>query len=728
MSRLSFLLLFAWGTPLVFCASISGEITDPMHHPVPGVRLTLFQGQRSIAGTVSDAGGRYSFDRLSPGIFLLSVNILGFQQEFKELRLESGQSLKEDIILHLKSIQENVVVTATRTETPTSLLGNSVSVITAEEIHAQNAVHVSDLLRSLPGMTIVQTGGRGGITSIFLRGAQPNYTKVFLDGIPLNQPGGDIDLANLSTANIERIEVVRGPQSALYGSDAIGGVIQIFTQKVKDSGNHPSFSLSLEGGKYRTGSASTGLGGVYRNMSYSSEFRQYTGRNQGFNNYLHNQTVSARLGIAISSKSSFDMIGHTQRGKHGVPGPTAFGPADLDAFTRKRDFALGMNWNYEVSNSWRQRLSYSHSYSNQLSENPIDSGCFTPQFAGRVALYPYCDYPYSALHAVRRQEIHYQNDFFLSSHVISVGMEWENQQGTVGTTPAQRTHHGYYLQDQFLLLPRLAVTGGLRLEDNQSFGFAAVPRVSVAYLLRNGSNTGFWGMTRAKVNYGLGIKEPSLLESYSPNRFYRGNPNLKPEKSRSYEMGLEQLLANQRIQIEADYFFNRFEDQIALKTVDPITYDGVFFNIGKSQAWGVEQVIKIEVPGHLRLAGGHTYMNTRVIRSTVPYNPLYSMGAPLLRRPAHSGFMRLTWDWRKWLLHADATLVGRRTDGDFYGLDLITMNRYTKVNFCVGYKLMSPVELYMAVENLLNQGYFEVQGFPASKIDIRAGLRFRPWK
>jgi len=707
--------------------SISGEVFDPSHRPVSGVQMSLFQGQHSVAHTATDAAGHYRFIDLPPGEYQLFVKILGFAQEQKTLRLEKDQALREDVLLRLEMLREDILVTATRTETPTSLLGNSVSILTREEIEAQHATHVLELLRNTPGMNIVQTGGSGGTTSIFLRGSNSNYTKVYLDGIPLNQPGGTVDLSALSTAGVERIEIVRGPQSALYGSDAIGGVVQIFTRKKSEgAGKHPVVDFTLEGGSHHTGSVAASVGGAHRGFTYATEFLQSSTRNQDANGYLRRQSFSTHFGYVIRPGSTLDFYGRTERGRHGLPGPTAFGPADLDAYTRRRDYALGAVWQHDFSSAWRQRLSYSQAYTNDLSENPIDSGCFLPQYQGQTAAYPYCDYPYSSPIAAFRRTLNYQNDLFLSGHAISLGLEIEDERGDVESTSVHRINHGYYLQDQFLLLPRLAITGGVRLEKNESFGFAAVPRISAAYLLRGGS--GLWGMSRAKFNYGLGIKEPSFLESFSRNFYYRGNADLQAEKSQSYEIGFEQDLAGDRIRLENNLFLNRFRNQIALQTVDPMTYEAAFFNIGRSQAWGWESVATARPIHSLQLSGGYTYLNTRVIDSTSPYNPLYRSGAPLLRRPAHSGSLQALWNLDKWTLQTDWNLLGRRADGDFYGLGLTSIGRSSRWDASVSYRCRPDVEVYTVVENLANRRYFEVLGYNAPRLQVRAGIRFRPWR
>ncbi|MDA2934385.1 TonB-dependent receptor, partial [Acidobacteria bacterium AH-259-D05] len=246
---MAIIIIVNWCVP-VFSESIAGTLADPKGKAVSSVRLFLLKDGRPLANSLTDENGHYSFPDLAPGTYIILMRELGFEQERIEVRLEPDQALQRNLLLEFELLEEQVIVTATRTETPTSLLGNSVTIITAEEIEAQKATNVEEVLRNVPTLNVAQVGGRGSITSVFLRGGESDYTKVFLDGIPLNQPGGAINLSNLSTANVDRIEIVRGPQSALYGSDAISGVIQIFTKKGTSETATPQFDIFFEGGTY----------------------------------------------------------------------------------------------------------------------------------------------------------------------------------------------------------------------------------------------------------------------------------------------------------------------------------------------------------------------------------------------------------------------------------------------------------------------------------------------
>ena len=712
--------------------SVSGTVADPRGTPVAGIRLILLQDNTPISSRLTDPQGSYRFEKLVPGIYQISIHELGFEQEKSGFEVRTGEELRHDLVLSLRLLEERVVVTGTRTASPRNLLGNSISVITAEEIEAQRGVTLGDVLRTLPGVAIAQNGGPGSVTSIFLRGGESNYTKVLVDGIPLNKPGGAIDLSTISLTNVERIEVVRGPQSALYGSDAIGGVIQIFSKKGTEEGR-PRFDLFLEGGTFDTLQAGTSIAGRLEKLSYSLAFQHFSTDNMEPNDFFHNNSFSSLFEIETSRDSSLTLVGRFERGRSGAPGQTAFGRPDLEEISRKRDFALSASWNQTLSDSWQHRMAYSQSYSNVLSEDSADSGPYVPRFEGKEATscffgppcqsFDFGPFPVSSLNATRKHLFNYQSDFFLNTHSLSAGFEYEHQRGTLNDLRATRDNFGYYIQDQFILAQRLAVTAGVRLEDNDSFGLFASPRVSLSYLLREGGAQEFWGATRPTFNFGLGIKEPTFLESFSPNFFFQGNPDLDPEKSRSFEVGLEQSLARNRLQAQLNLFHNRYEDQIAFVVLDPSTFEGSFLNTDKSQAWGIEQTLQFTPSANLHFGGGYSYLNTKFVEILNPFLPLSVEGSQLLRRPAHSGFLTIDWSSGRFHLNSQVTFNGKRADSDFLGLDLTEVDGYTLWNLSGSFRMNRNLELYTTLRNILNQEYFEVLGFPALKFHFRAGLR-----
>ncbi len=717
----SALTLWAVMSSVVLAGSLSGKVQDEQGKPLSGIHLQLEGQGRTVSGT-TDESGEYRFDGPAGG-YRLFVRELGFESRSDEVTLDTAGEVKHDVVLKLELLKQTVVVTATRNEVSTSLLGNSVTVIPEDEIKTERTL--TEVLRSVAGVHLLQTGAPGSVTSLYIRGGESDYSKVLLDGIPLNQPGGYAEFSNLTTADVERIEVVRGPQSALYGSDAITGVVQIFTRKPEEETSRPQAELTLETGSYSQLGASGGVHGRYDRFSYSGLFSHWQTDNAVPNNFLNNNSFSSTAGVELSDTASLTLVGRGEYGRAGVPGPTLFGPPDLEESYRKRNSLFGATFSQRLTPSANHRLSYSQGQINELSEDLVDSGSFTPSYGSQTASFPSFDYLYSFLNATRRQVAGYQADFTASSHVVTTGLEYENERGTVGDVRASRSNYGYYLQDQLVTNRQVSLTGGVRLDHNGSFGFAATPRFSVAWLLRAGREGGFWGMTRPKFNFGLGIKEPSLLESYSTNPYYRGNLDLKPERTRSLETGIEQRLAGNRLRVEVNGFYNYFRNQIDLLTTDSTTFEASYFNIGRSQAWGLEHVVELRPDQSWRISGGYTYLNTRILESAAPFHPVLRAGSRLLRRPTHSGFVTGGWYRSRWSFGARAVFVGNRSDNDFYGLNLTEVGGYSRVDVNGSVRIGKQAELYAVIQNLLNAEYSEALGYPALKLNFRSGLRVR---
>ncbi|MGH9650017.1 MAG: TonB-dependent receptor plug domain-containing protein, partial [Terriglobales bacterium] len=243
---------------------ISGVILDPNRAPVPRAPVELLDAAGArLAETSSDSRGRFRFADLTAGNYRLRIELPGFEP----LERPASTGADMELLIRLAPIQEHVVVTATRTEVPTQQVGASVTVLSTEEL--LQVLPVSDALRAVPGAAVTRSGGMGTITSVFVRGGESDHNKVLLDGIPLNQPGGAFDFNNLMTENLDRVEIVRGPQSALFGSDALGSVVQIFTSRGRAETRRPRGVLGLEGGNRETWRGHAGISGEAGGFDYS---------------------------------------------------------------------------------------------------------------------------------------------------------------------------------------------------------------------------------------------------------------------------------------------------------------------------------------------------------------------------------------------------------------------------------------------------------------------------
>lgn len=720
---ISFLAPQLWGAE-----SLTGTVVDPSGASVPRATVRLRDATGAIvASTLTDTAGQFCFEGLPGTNYTLEVELTGFARARQVV--VAGQQVK--IELALAPVRERLVVTATRTEAPSGQLGSSVSVISADEIQNRHSVTLTELLRGVPGLLPTQLGAPGALTTLFVRGAESDHNRVFIDGVPVNEPGGLFNFANLTPLNLNRIEVVRGPQSALYGSDALGSVVQLFTRRGQAETRRPHAAFALEGGKHATLHATASLSGEVGAVDYSAGVARFLTDNEFSNSAFRNTSVSANFGLRPSQRASLRLILHGDFGTAGTPNQVAFRPPDAGEFFRRREGVTSVVFRHEVSARWGQRLAYGYTRSRQRTRDLVVDPPFIPQFEDRVAPVPFYDFLGDFLNDTRRHRLNYQSDYaFSPTQIFTVAFECERERGRLGDVfyppfvVAHRTNLGYVFQHQALLFGRLYLTGGVRVEDNGSFGTEATPRLSVAYFLRRVGER--LGATKLKFNFGTGIKEPQFVESFSPSPFYRGNPELQPERVRSFELGVAQRFWHDRGKLEINWFDNRFRDLIAFQIVDFLTFAGSFFNLARTKAKGAEVVLEL-VPGRgLRGTASYTFLDSLVTQG-VAFDPVFVSGQRLFRRPKHAGSLTLLWDWRRFNLTTSAVFVGSRVDSDFLLLGLTRNRGYSKWDFAASYRPRrvggERVTYYVLVENLLNRHYMEVLGFPALKLNVRAGVR-----
>ncbi len=708
---------------------VTGRVSDQTGAALPRAAVTVRDKSGKVAVQLqTNARGEFALD-LNPGSYLITVALAGFVPLEKRPLEVSPSTPPLDLRLEIPAVEEQVVVTATATKTPLAQVGSTTTVITRDQIDQEGAVTVSDILRRVAGVTVVQSGGTGQVTSLFMRGGDSDYTKVLIDGIPINDPGGSYDFANLSAADVDRIEIVRGPQSALFGSDATAGVIQIFTHRGSSEGLSPKPRFQVEGGSFATYRYAGGIEGKGHIVDYSASFSRYDTDNAVPNGSFNEETAAANVGIATSKDTSLRAVFRNEDGRAGTPGQTAFQRPDLDAYYRHRDFAGGLTFTWQTAVSWLQRVSYTVSDSRQFSADPINSGDYIPTYQGRTAAFPLSDFTYQTLNQTRRQKIEYQSELGLpGGHLLTAGTDYERESGvigdpTAGPLEALRSNYGGFIQDQWAFRNRFFAAAGARLDHNSSFGFFAAPRLSLALHLHEPAAGGFWGLTVLKGNFGMGIKEPTLLESFSNSPYFLGNPNLKPEKSVSFDAGVEQRFGSGRGSVEITYFDNRFRDQIGFVTTDFTTFAGTFFNIGKTRARGVETVLRRDLGWRWQLSAAYTYLDGRVLASTSAFDPVYAPGQQLLRRPRHSGHLDLTWKPGRWTLGASGQFVGARVDSDFEGIGLARSPAYAILDLTASFRLLDSMSVYCLANNVTNERYMEVLGYPALRANFRIGIR-----
>ena len=706
----------------------AGRVVDPLGVPVPRayVRLVNADGT-ALGGAFSETDGRFRLASTTANCSV-EVSLSGFETA----RIPcSAQAL--EVRLALAPVHETIAVSATRGEAPVSQLGASVTVFDAADLERRQSPPVADLLTASPGVAIARTGGYGSMTSLFVRGGESSYNKVLLDGIPLNEPGGTFNFSNVTSENLERVEIVRGAQSALFGSDAMASVVQLITRRGRP-GLAPRGDAAIEGGTYGTARARVSVAGSAGIADYSAGAAWLTTDNRADNSAFENTTLSATAGTRLGATASLRGVVRGEFGKAGAPGATAFGRPDSDAFFRRHDGVGGMTFLQNLGDEFSHRATYALSVSHQASTNLHEDTPYTPRFGSISAPFEFSDFPYDSHTDLRRHYATYQADWRpetkgrFGDHHVTTALDWDGERATLtdvlarSATVARRDNVGWTLQHQ-ALWPRLFVTGSLRVEQNDSFGTATVPRLSVAVVARQAR--GGLGETRLKMSAGRGIKEPTILQSYSPSPSFLGNPDLEPERSRSIDAGIEQRLAHDRLKVEATWFDGLFRNIISTRTLSFNPFRSQFFNIGETRARGLELSADAAPSAAVRIRGGYTFMPSRVTVSTSPGSVVFAEGQWLFRRPRHAGYAEATWVAGAAAISVTGTFIGRRVDSDFSALDppITSNDGHATWDLRASYRLSRRLSLTAAGDNVAGSDYMDPLGYPALGRAIRAGVR-----
>jgi vitamin B12 transporter len=711
---------------LLLDTNITGVVTDASGRPVPRavVQIVAADGATS-ASTFTDADGAFHVTGAPDGCSV-KASLTGFATA-----TAACSTSRMTMTLAVAPVAEQIVVSATRTEAPSGQVGSALTVFDGAEIDRRQEPWLADLLRDAPGATVVRTGAPGSVTSLFVRGGESNYTKVLLDGIPLNEPGGAFDLSNVTSANLDRVEFVRGANSALYGSDAMTGVIQLFTRR--GTTPRPDVNVQIEGGSFSTARGSGSIAGRAGRVDYSADVAGISTDNQVPNNHFDNTTVSGSAGIAFARDASLRFVARSEDGRAGTPGQTSFGRPDSDAFYTRHDTVWGVTFD-QTMGALRQRASYGLAISHQRSADLVVDPPYTPSFEGSVSPFEFSDFPFDSRTDLRRHHASYQADGTWAAgragtHVDTALVDWDGERATLtdalanSAVPASRDNVGFSFQHQ-AMWSRAFVTAGLRVEHNASFGTATVPRVSGAWYAHIGQ--GAFGTTRLHASAGLGIKEPTILQSFSTNPFFLGNPNLEPERTRAFDAGVEQRFAADRVRVDVTWFDNRYRNIIGLQTLDPVAFTSQYFNIGLTRARGAELNGDVAIVHGFHAKSGYTFDDSSIVDSTSS-SPVFQPGNWAFRRPRHSGFVDLAWAGTRGSIDLAGTLVGRRVDSDFSSLvpPLTSNDGYTQWDVRASARLTRHFSITGAVDNLADHQYMEPLGYPALGRAVRGGVRIR---
>ncbi len=597
---------------------------------------------------------------------------------------------------------EPVVVSATRFDIPLDQLPASASVISSEDLEQKQIERVADALRAVPGLAVVQTGTPGQLTSVFTRGLNSAHTQVLLDGIPINQGlAGQFDFANLTTDNIDRIEVVRGPQSTIYGPRALAGVIQIFT---KQGNGTPGVTLTEEGGTYDTFRETLASDGKIDVFDYSIGVSRLDTDNARPNNQYRNTAEIADLGLSLTDNLRVGALITYSLSDTGNPN-TIFNPKPFDNFLTEK-WLIGPHVDWKATDWWEHKIIFDYDHERQVNDPNFDGFLPGTTFIG----------PTRAL--FRRTQLDYQNDLrptswltltsgFFFSHV-EAGQERPFVSQAFGPQPTfisdRTTETAGYLEATLTPIHNLIFVAGGRIDHFNQFGDVWTYRVASSYKIDKTDTT-------LHASVATGFSPPS-----SQDKIFGNNPNLDPEKDFGWDAGVEQRLWDRRVAVGATYFHNDLSNVIG--------FNGLFqtLNLGAAETQGVETELRATPVKDLILTASYTYLEAE---KTDNANIAQPQGSRLPRRPRNEVYVSgsYLW-WGKLRTTVEAKFVNAREELNF-GRPNFDIEDYSFVNIAAEYEINPHMSIFGRVDNLTGEHYAEVFGFPNLGTAAYAGMKLR---
>jgi len=617
-----------------------------------------------------------------------------------------------------------VVISATKTPVPISHLTSAVEVITEEDLKRRQSKTVVDALRLSQGLTVFSNGGPGSSASVRIRGSNADQVLVLIDGAIMNSTTlGSFNFANLTTDNIERIEILRGAQSMLWGADAMGGVINITTKKGTGSPSasaffeYGSFSSIREGGQVSGKTGPVDFSVALSRWDYTGfsavNYRRGASERDGF----HNWQTSARLGVALPYEGRLDFNFRLLQGRTDIDGGFSPGFDTLGAFTNSQQFVYSASYNQPITTWWNQVLTVSRQTENSetssgTTQRNVQTGAVSGAFLFRSQI------------DTLANRVEWQHNFQLGKPLLlSAGYQFRDQQGenrNLLTNNLDIPHkvlssHAGFAQAQLNLWDRVFATAGVRQDEYNAFGGATTYRATAGYLHQETD-------TKVRSSYATGFRAPTFNQLYFPDF---GNLNLKPEKSQSMDIGVDQYLLDNRLTLSGGFFWNRFRDMIVAQEsattcgVGPFGPNFCAQNIGLVSTKGWEASVKYavvkDVPFIKSLDVQAQYTNTLTRNleqqpgNRVPRIPVDQWSLIVSYQPINPVRINL-----------EGRYVGSRLN-DVNNLE--PMRAFDVWNLSASYDVTNRVQTYLRADNIFNEKYEEVRLFGTPVRSIFVGVR-----
>jgi outer membrane cobalamin receptor len=706
--------------PAALPAGVTGMVSDPSGAPVSGAVVYLLGGPARTA--VSDAAGRYRFASVSKGRYRLLATAPNLAGQAVPLDYAGGDATV-DLPLELAARQETVVVTAERAALPATSVASAATVLTRRDLDEMHAENVIAALRFVPGLTLAQTGSRGNVATLFARGANSSMSLVLVDGVAVNEFGGLYNFASMPIENVERIEVVRGPQSALYGSNAIGAVVQIFTRRAIGGA---AFRAQAEGGSFGTARGSFGGGARHGRLAWNADLHRLNSEGTAPNDDYQNQsaTFTASYDFSGAARLNYSFTAGADRG--GATGPYFFDPGQANRINRSQQNAYrhGLQYEMKLGRVW-QRFDAGF-YDQVLNFRSAFGESRTANFRGTFA--SLTEAPLAPGHTLvaglefQRETV--RNSFLNDSSGRAITVERHNL--------------GPFVEYRYERGGRWFANAGVRVENVRTASLPAIqfgppsprdetsvhsanPKVSLAFLPRAG------GSAKIHASAGTGLRPPDGFELA-----FTTNPRLKPERTTSFDIGVEQSFWRRRITADLTYFHNRYHDLIVSLGPNRANLSRWSSdNLANSRAQGLELSVAVRPNSSLRMSGHYTWLPTELLSlDGAPGQTLqfFRVGQQLIRRPEHMAAYDLVWKRGRWTLETSAVFRSSVLDVEpNFGASggIFRNGGYVRPDAGVEIALTPEIAIYGRLRNFTDEKYMEVYGYPSLRRNFVAGMKFR---
>jgi iron complex outermembrane receptor protein/vitamin B12 transporter len=661
---------------------VRGVVTDALGRPVPGARVQLIQGPKAVAIAFAGVDGSFEIRSTLAGRFVLLTSAAAFYPGIgQNFYGGSTDQIAQNVVLEAASVHEEVTVTATGLPTPLDQSSSAVTLVPQSDL--VTSIGVADALRQSPGVVAVETGQYGGVTSLFMRGGNSTANQVLIDGISAGDVGGSFDFGTVSTTGLAGLELYRGPNSALYGTDAGASVVSLETPR--GSSTRPVVNYSGDVGNFHTYRDELSLSGTHRRFDYYTAFSRFDTSNALPRDQYHSATSAANLGYNITANTQARFTLHNADSATGLPSAHDFYGLSADGKEGDQDTYSGFTLENRLENGWHNLVRYGISRK-RIQERQFNNvgtpitynfgtvpcsaptaDCFTEYFGNLVTIRGANGYTATGQASFfvptddmdsNRDELYYQSDYSFARYLSALfGFRYVNERGSYVEPPpyaedeqTQRTNFEYTLQLQGEIKSRVFYSAGGGIEKNHLYGITGAPRLGFSYVPFFPGAKWFRG-TLLRFNVATGVQEPTLGIQFASlyTQLQRAGDTADiakyhvtpagPQRSRTYDLGVDQNIRGEKLVLKLGYFHNTFNHQLegvdsgALEqffgyspSVAQNTYEPYLNSLG-FRAQGIEMELQYRPFTRLFLHGGYTYLDavvTQSFSSDAYYNGTYN--------------------------------------------------------------------------------------------------------